>query len=135
MNDLFASGLVDKLQAQWPDVDVHAVAALIREWGSRRGLQHPRGVRNPNGLLVSWTRQAAAASAERRRQVSAMTASEQERYAVLQAEIFRALAVRRITPVQLAELLEAAAANGYERLNPRTATRLRRMGGAWPEDP
>lgn len=135
MTDLFAPGLVDRLQAQWPDVDVHAMAALVREWSERRGKRHPRGVRNPSGLLVSWTRQAAAAVATRRKQLAAVSPGEQARYAELHAEIYRALAVRRLSPAQLADVLEGAAARGFERLNPRTASLLRRMGDSWPRDP
>ncbi len=135
MSALLDPGLVDKLQGQWPDVDVHAIAAMVTDWHARCGKSHPRGVRNPNGLLVSWTRQAAATAAERRGRAAAMSADDQERYAVLQVELFRAVAKRGLTPIELALVLESAAAHGYERLNPRTAERLRRMGCVWPDDP
>jgi hypothetical protein len=134
MTDLFAPGLVDQLQAQWPDVDVHAMAALVRDWCERRGRRHARGVRNPSGLLVSWTRDAAAKIAERRRVTTAVSAAEQERYAALHAELYRALALQELSPAELADLLDGAAARGFGKLNPRTSARLRAMGDSWSRD-
>lgn len=131
MTDLFAPGLVDQLQAQWPEVDVHAMAALVRDWCERRGRRHARGVRNPSGLLVAWTRNAATKVAEHRRSSAAMTAAEQERYAALHTEIYRALALRELSPVQVADVLDRAVATGFGKLNPRTAARLRAMGNTW----
>lgn len=128
MTELFAPGFVDRLQAQWPDVDVHVLAALVREWAEREHASSDAGVRNPSGLLVTWTRRAAAQVAERR-------VADQAKYAELHAEIYRLLAVRRLSPVQVAGLLRGAAGSGFGKLNPLTISRLERMGAAWPDAP
>jgi hypothetical protein len=122
VSDPFATGFVERLQAQWPDVDVHAHAAIVREWHDRGG------VRNPSGLLVDQVMKAVADMAK-------STTAEQERYAELNVRVYRELATRKLSPVQLAELLEGLAKGGCKRLNPRTPALLRRMGDTWPGTP
>lgn len=114
---------VHSTAAQFPNVDVFALAAGVREYCEKVDVE------NPNGLLVVWVRRA---DKSRRDGGIARAQVDRERYAELWVQLLEIAVVERTSPVELAELLRAAARNGFEAINPVLIERLEGIGNFWP---
>jgi len=126
---LLENGLVERLVARYPAVDVRSLVSDVQDM-ARRGR-----VRNPEGLLVTWVvRQHTLLEQDGARR-RAQSARDQERYAILQVELFRLVAERGLGPSAIAGVLEAALGNGYPMLNRRAIARLQELGESWPAAP
>lgn len=125
MTDLFEPAFLERQQAVYPGLDVRVYAAAVREMATHSP------VRNANGLLVHWLARAdRKARAQRSRNAQAELA-EMERYAALWASLLGLTATRALSPAQVASCLETARREGYRKLNPQIAARLRTLG-SWP---
>ena len=123
---LFEPGLIDRLQAQYEHVDVRSLAGNVHDMAQRKT------VRNPNGLLVRWVRDAAKSKAIA---VGTGDRRELDRYAAFHAEIYRRVSAGELGPWDLADELDRARAGEFGRLNPFVSEMLRSLGPKWPEAP
>jgi hypothetical protein len=126
LESLFEAGLVDRLRGQYESVDVHAVAAQVRDMAKRKG------VRNPNGLLVKWVRDAARQQALAIGTATSAGRDEQRRYADFHAALYREVALEQLGPREISRRLELARGGGYARLNPFVIDALAELGEHWP---
>jgi len=126
---VIAESLVRRMSAQMGPlgVDVHLHLANVLEMVGRL----PGQVDNPSGLFVTWCQREADAHQARR----AAAAADRERYAELQVEVYRAIALGRFGPRELARVLTQATREGYPAINPRTIDLLRSMGDRWDAEP
>ncbi len=114
--------LVEALQAEHPDLDVHAFAADIK---------NSKSVRNPNATLVYRVKQAAARRAEFNAACASMGAEARDHWTRFLVSLFAEVATEHLTPRQVAARLESAADRGLPQIFTRTITRLRELGSDW----
>lgn len=125
----FEAGAYERLKTQYGGpggVNAEAVLDCVIDQCRRKV------VRNPTGLLVSQFRKAAKKAGAHVNLSPAQLASEMERYASFQVEIYRLIATSGISPKDLAELLSEAKRNGFTQLNSRTIEQLQSLGDGWP---
>lgn len=125
MTALFEDGLVDRLQQQWPRVDVHLVAKNVEDMTRRKR------VRNPNALLVHSVRDAAAKLDSAAQTHAADHSREQLRYAAFMAELMRRISQDGLRPVDVALAMRNGIVSGFPRLNPLIVDLLEAMGSEW----
>jgi len=128
MTQLFEPAFLERQQATYPELDVHAVAAAVREYDARTP------VANPNGLLVHWLSRQERTRRARAGARAAQDAAELERYAEFWVELLRLAATRGLGPSEVLRCVEAARQNGFTKLNVRVSARLAKLAaeGGWP---
>lgn len=129
MTQLFEPAFLERQQATYPELDVHAVAAAVREYSARTP------VSNPNGLLVHWlSRQERTRRARVQARVG-QDAAELDRYAEFWVELLRFTAIYGLSPGEALRCVEAARQQGFAKLNSRVSARLSALAaaGGWPQ--
>lgn len=126
MADLFDYAFLQRQQAVYPHLDVHAVAAAVREFSARKP------VRNPNGLLVHWLNGAEKARRARTAQAEVQSLEEQDRYVELWVQLLGRVAQGDVSPRDVLRFFAAARAEGFTRLNKQVDVRLAHLGERWP---
>lgn len=126
MADLFDYAFLQRQRAVYPDLDVHAVAAAVREFHERKP------VRNPNGLLVHWLNRAEKARRRELAQREVQSLEEQDRYAELWVQLLGRVAQGNVSPRDVLRCFAAARAAGFTRLNKQVDVRLAQLGDRWP---
>lgn len=127
---VFDPAFLQRQAAVYPGLDVHVVAANVREYASRHHVE------NPEGLLVHWLskqeRQRRAAAEARER----ATTADAERYARFWVELLRLASTRGLGPEQLAACVETARGRGFSKLNAHLERYLRLAAatGTWADE-
>lgn len=126
MADLFDYAFLQRQQAVYPHLDVHATAAAVREFAQRKP------VRNANGLLVHWLNDAEKArrAAIAKREVQSL--EDQDRNAELWVQLLGRVAQGNVSPRDVLRCFAAARAAGFPRLNKQVYVRLAQLGDRWP---
>lgn len=134
LESLFDTGLIDRLQGQCEmagtGLDVRLVATDIADM-VRRKAGTKGAVRNPSGMLVARVRKILDEQSSSR---GGARLDSQRRYADFVVELYRAVALKQLSPEAIADRLERARGDGYPGLNPLVAETLRGYGAAWPEE-
>ncbi len=121
MTEIFEPGLVERLQGQYPQVDVRMVAAEVRDMATRKLIERP------GGLLVSMVRKRALAAVGN----APMSDADRERHSQFTLRLYARLATEQLTPRQVADVLAAAISSGMK-FSALLVLDLRRMGDHWP---
>jgi hypothetical protein len=116
--------LIEALQAESPDLDVHAMAADIAT--------RP-GVKNPDALLISQVK-----AARRRRDASEarrpVTTNEAKEAADFFVSVLQQTALHRLSPGRIADRLACAKRDGFRGISDQVIALLRKFGSAWPSE-
>lgn len=129
MADLFDHAFLARQRSAYPHLDVHAIAAGVREANARKP------VLNPNGLLIHRLAEAEKARRSAEGIRDAMSEAELQRYADMWIEIFRVTATRQLTPAQVLRCFRAVRAAGFTKMNRHIDARLAQLGDHWPAAP
>jgi len=124
--------LAERLAAQYAHagVDVYVHAANAEEFAQRTGK-----VRNINGLFRRWVEREARERESQRRLRAEQLSREHGKAASFNVELFRLIAVHRLGPRAIADVLETSIRAGHRHVSPQVVEQLRRLGDAWPEGP
>lgn len=122
--------LVERQRAETPNgPDPYVIAAGVDEDARRIGIE------NPNGMFVSRYRRALEEQRRGEESRAAAEPAELERYAEMHVQIYRLIALRNATPLDVARSLRGLVQAGFTRVNPRVIEKLQDLGNVWPEWP
>lgn len=124
-----SQALVDRLAAEHPRVQVHELAAGVREDHDRTPFA------NPNGVLVSRVRKASIEAGRAAESRAVTDRAELERYAEAQFQLYRLCSMRSLSPELIADCLQDLLGNGFTKLNTLVIQKLREAGSRWPDFP
>lgn len=126
MADLFEHDFLQRQRTVYPELDVHAVAAAVREFNARKP------VRNPNGLLVHWLNRAEKARRRETAKREVQTLAELDLYAEFWVQLLARVAQRQVSPADVLRCFAAARGAGLTPLNKQIDVRLAQLGESWP---